>query len=43
MVYKMNFSYFNKMTSFIDIMTNVGNHKSSNFVQNKPVAPVIID
>ena len=25
----MNFSYFNKMTGFTNIMTNVGNHKNS--------------
>ena len=24
------------MTSFTDIMTNVGNHKSDKFVQNEP-------
>ena len=37
-----NFSYINKMTSFTNIMTNVGNHKSRDFVKNKPkmfVAP----
>ena len=31
-----NFSYINKMTSFTNIMTNVGNHKSRDFVKNKP-------
>ena len=33
---QMNFSYINKMTSFTNIMTNVGNHKSRDFVKNKP-------
>ena len=31
-----NFGYINKMTSFTNIMTNVGNHKSRDFVKNKP-------
>ena len=40
----MNFSYFNKMTSFTNIMTNVGNHKSRDFFKNKPkhLWPLII-
>ena len=32
----MNFSYFNKMTSFTNIVTKVGNHKSMKFEQNRP-------
>ena len=32
----MNFSYLNKMTSFTNIITNVGNHKNSKFTKNKP-------
>ena len=34
-VLQMNFSYINKMTSFTNIMTNVGNHKSRDFVQKQ--------
>ena len=32
----MNFSYINKITSFTNIMTNVENYKSRDFVKNKP-------
>ena len=33
---QMNFSYFNKMTSFTNVITNVGKHKNSEFTKNKP-------
>ena len=33
---QMNFSYFNKMTGFTNIMTNVGNHKNSKFDLKRP-------
>ena len=32
----MNFSYFNKMTSFTNIMTNVKNYKNSKFTKKRP-------
>ena len=32
----MNFSYFNEMTGFTNIMTNVRNHKNSKFTKNRP-------
>ena len=31
-----NFSYIDKFTDLTNKMNKVGNHKSSNFVQNKP-------
>ena len=33
---QMNFSYFNKMTSFTDTNINIGNHKNSKFTKNRP-------
>ena len=32
----MNFSYFNKMTSFTNTNINIGNHKNSKFTKNRP-------